>query len=205
MHMKKILFGALGVCLALTLVTTSGCKKKNPPPVTKFPAGATGQGTDGMSGSGTDTSTAFPSGVGPGSTTIPGPIGELPGHQGLEGMVPDRTAFQPYTVYFEFDRSALIRSEQPKAEAVANALKAKPNTKVQIEGHCDERGTEEYNRALGERRALAIREFLMNLGIEGHRVFTISYGEDKPAVDSHSDEAWAKNRRGEFILYSPPN
>jgi peptidoglycan-associated lipoprotein len=72
-----------------------------------------------------------------------------------------------------------------------------------VEGHCDERGTEEYNRALGERRALAVRDYLMNLGIDGDRIFTISYGEDLPAADGHDENAYRLNRRAEFVLLRP--
>ena len=79
-----------------------------------------------------------------------------------------------------------------------------PSAAVQVEGHCDERGTEEYNRALGERRALAAREALIGLGIASDRVDTISYGEDKPAVPGHNESAWSKNRRGAFVLLTPP-
>ncbi len=69
-----------------------------------------------------------------------------------------------------------------------------------IEGNCDERGTEEYNRSLGERRALALREALSNAGIDPQRIRTISYGKDKPADPGHDESAWAKNRRGDFVL-----
>jgi peptidoglycan-associated lipoprotein len=72
-----------------------------------------------------------------------------------------------------------------------------------VEGHCDERGTEGYNLSLGERRALAVRTYLVNLGISADRVYTISFGEARPAVDGHTEAAWSKNRRGEFILLLP--
>ena len=73
-----------------------------------------------------------------------------------------------------------------------------------VEGHCDERGTEEYNRSLSERRALSIRERLVNLGVSASRVTTEAFGEDKPADLGHDEAAWSKNRRGEFILLVPP-
>jgi peptidoglycan-associated lipoprotein len=118
-------------------------------------------------------------------------------------MTPDREFFSAQRVYFDFDSSTIRPSERSKIDFVANYLKENQQTKIQIEGHCDERGTEEYNRTLGERRALALREYLMNAGIPGTRVFTISYGEDKPLDPGHNEAAWAKNRRGEFILYRP--
>jgi peptidoglycan-associated lipoprotein len=75
--------------------------------------------------------------------------------------------------------------------------------KLLIEGHCDERGTEEYNRALGERRALALREALAKAGVSPDRIRTISYGKDRPVNPGHDESAWAQNRRGEFILLHP--
>ena len=86
---------------------------------------------------------------------------------------------------------------------VAETLKSDTNTKLLIEGNCDERGTEEYNRALGERRALAAREALAKLGIDPMRVFTRSYGKDKPAVDGHDETSWSQNRRDDFVLLHP--
>ena len=74
-----------------------------------------------------------------------------------------------------------------------------------MEGHCDERGTEEYNRSLGQRRASAIRDALVGLGITPDRVDTLSYGEDRPAVQGQNEGAYAKNRRAEFIVLTPPN
>lgn len=101
-------------------------------------------------------------------------------------------------VYFAYDQSAL--SEQARAALSNNAviLQTSPDLKVSIEGHCDDRGSDEYNLALGERRARAVRNFLVSLGVAPERMETISYGEEMP-VDSNSNEmAWAKNRRAEF-------
>lgn len=204
--MKKSLFSLLALALVLSVAAT-GCKPKDKKRLTDLPAGSTrttGSGTG--TGTGPENVAAVPGG-GTGTTgvTVPGTNpSDLPGREGLEGMTPDAEIFKNNTVYFEFDRSALRQGEQPKVQAVAQVLKERPTTKVQIEGHCDERGTEEYNRSLGEKRALAIREYLINLGIEGNRVFTLSFGEDKPAVQGHNEAAWEKNRRGVFILYSKP-
>ena len=108
--------------------------------------------------------------------------------------------FASETVYFDFDKSNVKPSEIAKITRVANAMKNYPGKGVRIEGHCDERGTEEYNRALGERRALAIREHLVRMGVDARQTDTISYGEDRPKDPGHNDAAYAKNRRGEFIL-----
>jgi peptidoglycan-associated lipoprotein len=121
----------------------------------------------------------------------------------IEGMIPDSETFRANTVYFDFDRSNVKASERAKIEAVAAHLKANAAQKLRVEGHCDERGTEEYNRALGERRAQSVREYLVNLGVTADRVYTISFGEDKPADPGHDEAAFAKNRRGEFILLKP--
>ena len=115
----------------------------------------------------------------------------------------DRSFFKANTVFFDYDRAAVRAGERIRVEEVAAYLKGKPGHMVEIEGHCDERGTEEYNRALGERRALAVREYLVNLGVQPERVHTISFGEDRPAEIGSSEGAWAKNRRGEFILLTP--
>ncbi|MBI3192593.1 MAG: OmpA family protein, partial [Pedosphaera parvula] len=134
-----------------------------------------------------------------------GPIETAKGMEDLfEGKyIKDASFFGPNTVYFDFDRSTVRAGERVKVEEVALYLKGDGNVKLLVEGHCDERGTEEYNRALGERRALSLREYLVNLGIGPGRIYTISYGEDQPAVPGHSEAAWAKNRRGSFVLLKP--
>jgi peptidoglycan-associated lipoprotein len=121
----------------------------------------------------------------------------------FEGMLMDTNIFRANTVYFDFDRSTVRPSERAKVEDVAAQLKLDAYNKLLIEGHCDERGTEEYNRALGERRALALREYIVNLGISPDRIRTLSYGEDRPAVEGFDEAAWSRNRRGEFILLRP--
>jgi peptidoglycan-associated lipoprotein len=128
---------------------------------------------------------------------------ELTERGGLDKYFQDREAFKQDTVYFDFDRYNVKPSELSKVQAVADYLKGQSSNAVLVEGHCDERGTPEYNRALGERRAISIRESLTNLGIAADRIHTISYGEDKPVDPGHNEAAWAKNRRGEFILLKP--
>ena len=102
------------------------------------------------------------------------------------------------TVYFDYDSYALRADALEVLRQNAEKLKQIPGVIVQIEGHCDERGTQEYNLALGERRALAVREHLIRLGISGDRMVTISYGEEDPADPGHTESAWAMNRRSEF-------
>ena len=122
-----------------------------------------------------------------------------------DGKIEDRETFKGNTVYFEYDKSAIKSSELAKIAAVAEHLKSHADASLAVEGHCDERGTEEYNRSLSERRALSIRERLVNLGVSADRVTTEAFGEDKPADLGHDDSAWSKNRRGEFILLIPPS
>lgn len=98
-------------------------------------------------------------------------------------------------VYFDFDSSDILDSQRGTLEAKAAWMKANPNAKLTIEGHCDERGTSEYNLALGDRRAARAKGFLKKLGVSSDRMDTVSYGEEKPAVVGHNEEAWSKNRR----------
>ncbi|HEY8368923.1 MAG TPA: peptidoglycan-associated lipoprotein Pal [Thermodesulfobacteriota bacterium] len=106
------------------------------------------------------------------------------------------------TVYFDFDKSDLRPDARATLEANAEWLRRNPNVRVQIEGHADERGSVQYNLALGERRAESAKRYLESLGISGSRLSTISYGEERPVDPGHGEEAWAKNRRAEFVVTS---
>ena len=103
-------------------------------------------------------------------------------------------------IHFDFDKSFIRDDAKPALREVASFMKKNPGAKLQIEGHCDERGTPEYNMALGQRRADSARKYLVNLGIDGNRLSTISYGEEKPADPGHNEAAWAKNRRAVFDI-----
>jgi peptidoglycan-associated lipoprotein len=142
------------------------------------------------SGGGLGTETSVP---GYGTSGESG-IGERPmvGAGGLQ-----HGQFAP--VYFDYDSARIKPSEESKLEAVAAYMKSNPG-KLVIEGHCDERGTAEYNRALGERRAIAAREELVKLGVDASRISTISYGKDRPIDLGHDEAAWGKNRRDEFVV-----
>ena len=118
-------------------------------------------------------------------------------------MTEDRASLAANTVHFAFDSAVVKTAEQANIQAVATFLSSNPADKLMIEGNCDERGTEEYNRSLGERRALALREALAKLSVDAQRVRTISYGKDKPADPGHDEAAFAKNRRGDFVVYVP--
>ncbi|MCP5521888.1 MAG: OmpA family protein [Verrucomicrobiales bacterium] len=116
----------------------------------------------------------------------------------------DKERFAGQTIYFDFDSSVVKLDQIDKVNAVGDELKLLPAVKLLIDGHCDERGTEEYNRALGDRRALAAREVLVKYGIDKNRIRVRSWGEDMPADLGHDNAAWARNRRDEFILLLPP-
>jgi peptidoglycan-associated lipoprotein len=102
-------------------------------------------------------------------------------------------------VYFAFDSYALTGDARGALKGNADWLKANPSARVQIEGHCDERGTTEYNMALGDRRANAVKGYLSKLGVDKSRMETISYGEERPSDPGHDEAGWAKNRRAVFV------
>ena len=124
------------------------------------------------------------------------PISEPPSLEFVEPSAEDKLVLQ--NIYFDFDRSNIRPDFQPVMEGIAEWLNRNGHKQLLIEGHCDERGTSEYNLALGERRSLSVRKYLVGLGISPDRLHTISYGEEKPAVSGHDETAWAENRRAEF-------
>jgi len=151
-------------------VETSGQRQVCPPDTITYAITATGAG-------GTATSSA--------TINVTQPVAMPPG---LEN------------IYFDFDKAFIRNDAKPILENVAAYMKKNPGAMLQIEGHCDERGTSEYNMALGQRRADSTKKYLVNLGVDGSRLSTISYGEEKPADPGHNEAAWAKNRRAVFVL-----
>lgn len=103
-------------------------------------------------------------------------------------------------IHFAFDSSELSQQAQDLLKSKAKILKENSGVGLVIEGHCDERGTDEYNMALGERRARAAYEYLILLGVDADRMDLVSYGEERPLVEGHKEKAWAKNRRDEFKI-----
>ena len=106
-------------------------------------------------------------------------------------------------IFFDFDQYLLTEGAQNILQKNAEWLRSHPQARILIEGHCDERGTVEYNLALGERRAQSVKDYLSNLGISSDRISMISYGKEKPFVVGYSEESWAQNRRAHFLLQSP--
>jgi len=193
MKTTRLIF-PLVLALAATLATT-GCKHK-PAGVTQLP------GPRPLVG---DNSNPFTlpntQPMNPGERPGGGPLVENPDE--INGMIPDRAALAADTIHFAYDSSVIRSSEKASLGLVAQALSSDPNAKLLIEGNCDERGTEEYNRSLGERRALAAREALAKLGVDPMRVVTRSFGKDKPVEPGHDESAWSKNRRDDFVLLHP--
>ncbi len=194
----------LAVVLATGLV---GCKKKMDR-VTPLPGyGGSARIGDAPPG-GLTGGNSIPGGEGIGGNTGVGldPNSVIPqtGTRNIDDRPQDRTKYAPQTVYFEYDRANVTATEAAKVQEVATKFKGEDAAMdLLIEGHCDERGTEEYNRSLGERRALALRELLVAAGVPADRVHTVSFGKDKPIEPLRSESAYSKNRRGEFILILP--
>lgn len=198
----------LVVLSALIAAGAVGCSKE-PKNLTPLPAGRSGGAAPTGSipvdpGAGTGR-------LGPGgtvsSTDLTGTYGDgtFTGDPTLSDLNPadaqrDRMQFASDTIYFDFDKSNVKSQYNANVRVVADYLKSHPSESVLIEGHCDERGTEEYNRALGERRALSVRERLLALGVNTDQIATISYGEEKPVAFGRTEADFAKNRRAEFVL-----
>jgi len=177
----------LVVAMTAAVIFTAGCKKK-PAPVTSAPAPPAVQQVE----------------------AAPEPVREEPMKPVVEEASPARSlGAAEYnkqgllkTIYFDTNRHE-IREDQ-KAALAANAEKLNgaqlSSFKVVIEGHCDERNTSEFNMALGDRRANSVKQYMINLGLPASRIRTISYGEERPTDPAHNEEAWARNRRAEFLL-----
>ncbi len=153
---------------------------------TKDESAVTSSGSDSSSSDGTSTS-ATTSAAGSGSAWTGHPLDD-----------PD-SLLARRTVYFEFDESVILDPDRPILEAHAQYLSQNPGAAVTLEGHTDERGTREYNLALGEGRSVNVRQFMSLLGASGQQLRTVSYGEERPAATGHNEEAWAQNRRVEII------
>jgi len=202
-NMKLNKFTSLLVIGLIASVAATGCRKK-PVGVTDLPGSRTGTkvvaGPD-MPGGNQIKPVENPAAIPNPDATSGTPSNPADLHK---GWLEDAVALKAETVYFDFDSSVIKASEKPKAAAVADYLKANKGKAVRVEGNCDERGTEEYNRSLGERRALALREELIRLGIGPTEVDTISYGKDKPAAQGRDEAAWKLNRRDDFIVLTKP-
>ena len=118
----------------------------------------------------------------------------------LNGSSDESTAGPLRTIYFDYNSSSLSFAGREALEANAEFLKENQEVSVQIEGHADERGGVQYNIALGEKRAQAVKDYLTALGVSEERITTVSYGKDRPVAFGHDEEAWSKNRRANFVV-----
>lgn len=118
----------------------------------------------------------------------------------LNGDSDSSTAGGLQTVYFNFNESSLTSSTKDSLKNNAEFLKTNPSVDVQVEGHCDERGGHQYNLALGERRAKAVRDYLVAAGVASKRISTISYGKERPVAQGQDESSWSKNRRANFVV-----
>ena len=182
------------VALSLLLVTNlSSCAKK---PVATVDQESQPKVED-SSSTATDDSKAQPVEEGMGSAeSLDTEVVAVSEEETLEG----RTSGGLFPLYFDFDKSTIRSDQVERVEDNAMFMKNNPDVRVRIEGNCDERGTNEYNMALGQRRALSGQKYLINLGIDKSRIDTISYGEEQPINFGHDELSWSHNRRDDFII-----
>ena len=206
--MRREFMMKLVVCAALLGLTVLGCKSKDGAGITKIPKFA-GANSNGNNPSG-------PGGNG-GNPLLPGNPGGNGGNPNGTNAGGNNNPNEPLTipenyqeqrdvfvaVHFDYDSSELRPGDKELVAQVAQHLLQNPAHMLLVEGHCDERGTEEYNLSLGERRALSVAEELARQGVGLERLGTQSFGEKVPVSESNNKEARAKNRRGEFVLFMP--
>jgi peptidoglycan-associated lipoprotein len=177
--MNKTVLILIAVC-SVSLAAGCSSKKPRPTPTSSNAAGATDQSQT----SGADASKAF------------GAAGDASG-AGVAG--PSGAQLQNRTIYFDFDSSEVKSDYNSLITAHARYLASNPSVRVRLEGNTDERGSREYNIGLGERRAQSVRRALTLQGVPEAQITTVSYGEERPAVTGHTEEAWARNRRVDIV------
>ena len=203
----KICVKSLTPLLLLAMLTYTGCAKQelvrkddsiasalssakqvDPAPAAAKPATPTAQTTD--------KKPLIP------ANTAPAPVREQTTAAASSDSVANSAEVQRQLakVYFDFDSAALSDSARSTITANAALITRNPGVKVRVEGHCDERGSDEYNLAIGDRRAKAAAQYLRSLGVGNERITTLSFGKERPADPGHDETAWAKNRRDEFIV-----
>jgi len=175
--MKKIRFSLLAGLVCLLALTA--CAKKPSSSTTQLPPAPPAQ-----------TETADAVGI---------PANDLRGATVSEPAAEDLSVLKLEKIFFEYDAFTLTPQAREILSRNAEWLRQNPAAKLTVEGHCDERGADEYNLALGQRRAEAVRSYLVTLGIAAERLSTISYGEERPVAVGNGEGAWAQNRRAEFL------
>lgn len=193
--------------LSSLLLLSAGCSKKTITP----PQGIAGQGSEisggtninypaagpyqenGLAGEESMDSTASPNGAG--LSLNRDSVQQSTEYLRIHGR--SSALFTP--IYFDFDQAGISPDMSPTLNGNANSMKENPEVAIIIEGNCDERGTNEYNLALAERRAINAKEYMVNLGISPARIRTVSYGEERPLFNGQNEEEWSQNRRADFI------
>jgi len=188
------------VVLAVVLSVSLGCAKKEVVKSTDA-AGAAGSSQEMSAGAkegGITTETVQPEATGTEETrTAMAGRAEAAETAGAAVTMEQPSSFED--IHFDFDQSFIREDAKPVLASIAAAMKTNRPASLLIEGHCDERGTAEYNLALGERRADATKKYLVSLGVAADSLSTVSFGEEKPVDPGHTEEAWAKNRRAHFV------
>jgi peptidoglycan-associated lipoprotein len=188
MEMKMQVSKTLCFCVFMALVvpfSMTGCSKKKPTDADAAAAASNGGSAEAATGEtpGQDESLASPA-----------------GQDGQGNFAEGRTSGPMLPVYFDYDSSRIEGDQVSRVEHNGDFLKEKKDKKIRIEGNCDERGTREYNLALGERRANAAKKYLIKLGVEAGQLSTVSWGEEKPLVFGQDEQSWAQNRRADFVF-----
>lgn len=174
----------------LVSITAAACSKKPPPVARPMPPGATAGG-----------GAAGPPPAPPEPVSEPVPVPAMPEDSVAARSLDELNRDSPLKpVFYELDSAELSGEAQRTLQENAQILRKFNTWQITIEGHCDERGTAEYNLALGERRANTARDYLVSLGIPAARVKTVSYGKEFPFDPGHNESAWAKNRRAHFVI-----
>lgn len=195
--MNKILKGFLVGLVCIAPILIPACKSKKTPPPKVAPTETTA--TVPPVPTTTETRVTNPPDFVQTETQPKVTVTELPADiEELNRVVQQRGYLQD--AFFAFDESTLTPEAQAALTASANWLKQNAQYNLLIEGHCDERGTEQYNLALGDRRANAAKEFIVALGVDTNRIRTVSYGEERPFDPGHDEAAWAKNRRAHLVI-----
>lgn len=198
--MNRIFKGFVLGLVLVALVLIPACKhRKTPPPVVAPATETTAPEVPPVAPTTTQERVTNPPDFVQTETQPKVTVTQLPSDiQELNRVAQERGYLQD--AFFAFDASTLSSDAQAALTSSANWLKQNPQYNILIEGHCDERGTEQYNLALGERRASVAKDFLVTLGVDANRIRTISYGKDRPFDPGHDEAAWAKNRRDHLVI-----
>ncbi|MEX2145429.1 MAG: peptidoglycan-associated lipoprotein Pal [Candidatus Rokuibacteriota bacterium] len=198
--------------LLVSAVVLTGCAKRPATTAAAAPAPTGSSGTSGTGSTGTGSGSQMQPGSGgataqpgTGGATTPGVAGGSTGTQAPGSTA--RPAIRDFAadsnlgdIFFDFDKYDIRQADARTLDGNAQWLKSNPSHLVLIEGHCDERGTNEYNLALGERRAKSTMNYLVSQGVQANRITIISYGEERPTCTEKAEQCWAKNRRAHFLV-----